>query len=276
MDAHLFSQAREAALGHIKLWDNILDCPKIHRLSDKAFRCWTKLLVTALRNGGRNGELPLLETLVFRMRMSAEDIEESIKEMHRCCLLEPCPDNPIGGMPWRIHDWDDWQAPKDPGAAERQARWRVNQALRNAQHNGVVTANITPQEELKVEVKNSPHKPPRGQVDFVLPDWIDGNDWADYEEMRRKIRKPMTPRARTLAVRELDKLRKLGSPPSAVLQQSILRDYQGLFPVAEHKPNGKPEPGVKAPIADTRTKEQRAEEERRYQELIASRKAQGK
>jgi uncharacterized protein YdaU (DUF1376 family) len=66
---------------------------------------------------------------------------------------------------------------------------------------------------------------------FALPDWIDREAWNGFEEMRRKIRKPLTDRARTLHLRELETLRDNGHSPSAVLNQSTMNSWLGLFPV---------------------------------------------
>lgn len=66
---------------------------------------------------------------------------------------------------------------------------------------------------------------------FTLPDWIPPQDWDEYEEMRRLIRKPMTNGAREKAVRRLDTLRGQGHDPSSVLQQSVFNSWQGLFAI---------------------------------------------
>lgn len=73
---------------------------------------------------------------------------------------------------------------------------------------------------------------------FRLPDWIPDRAWRDYEEMRQRIRKPMTDRARELAVRQLADLRVRGHPPEAVLQQSIFNSWQGLFEIKSGGGNG--------------------------------------
>ena len=48
----------------------------------------------------------------------------------------------------------------------------------------------------------------------------------------------MTDRAMELAVKELSSLRDAGENVQAVLEQSILNDYQGLFEVRKSKGNG--------------------------------------
>lgn len=66
---------------------------------------------------------------------------------------------------------------------------------------------------------------------FLLPGWVPREAWGHYEEMRRKMRKPMTETAKKLAVGELGKLREQGEDPEKVLEQSVYKCWQGLFPV---------------------------------------------
>lgn len=68
-------------------------------------------------------------------------------------------------------------------------------------------------------------KPP-----FALPSHIPSEPWADFVAMRQRMRKPMTDRAKQLAVAELDKLADQGWPPGDVLNNSIMNSYQGLVP----------------------------------------------
>lgn len=49
--------------------------------------------------------------------------------------------------------------------------------------------------------------------------------------MRKRIKKPMTPRAMDLAVAKLADLMRAGSDPKAVLDQSTMNSWQGLFEI---------------------------------------------
>jgi uncharacterized protein YdaU (DUF1376 family) len=68
-----------------------------------------------------------------------------------------------------------------------------------------------------------------------LPDWLPKEAWAGFLEMRRRIRAPMTPRAMTLAIRQLEDLRQRGHDPTVILDQSTQNSWKGLF---EPKGNG--------------------------------------
>jgi len=64
---------------------------------------------------------------------------------------------------------------------------------------------------------------------FVPPSDIPEAEWEGYEEMRRRIGKPMTPKARDLAIKKLREFAESGFPPGEVLNNSIFNSWQGLF-----------------------------------------------
>lgn len=64
-----------------------------------------------------------------------------------------------------------------------------------------------------------------------MPDWVPGDAWAGYIDMRKRIKKPMTTRAMELAMIKLADLMRAGSDPKAVLDQSTMNSWQGLFEI---------------------------------------------
>lgn len=67
----------------------------------------------------------------------------------------------------------------------------------------------------------------------------------DFEAMRKSIKKPMTERAKQLLCSSLDKLLQQGEDRVACLNQSILHNWQAVYPVkqeakGEEKPCGNP------------------------------------
>lgn len=75
----------------------------------------------------------------------------------------------------------------------------------------------------------------------VLPVGASDRQWADYAEMRCEMAKTSRPRrlwTPTIARKAIEKLHALaaaGSDPGAVLDQSVLNTWQGLFPVKDDR-----------------------------------------
>jgi hypothetical protein len=85
------------------------------------------------------------------------------------------------------------------------------------------------------EQKSEPSKPVR----WLPPDWIDKDAWAGFEEMRKKIRAPLTDRARNGIVKELEKLCPAGDNGAAILDQSTEHSWRGIFALKQNG-NGAP------------------------------------
>lgn len=64
-----------------------------------------------------------------------------------------------------------------------------------------------------------------------LPDWIPVDAWAGFVEMRKSLKAPLTWNAAKLIVAELDKFMQAGQSPRAVLEQSIMNGWRGVFAV---------------------------------------------
>ena len=69
----------------------------------------------------------------------------------------------------------------------------------------------------------------KGAATFELPPWVPASSWADFEEMRRKIRKPLTDAARTVNLRKLDQLRSKGFDPKLVLEEAVANSWTGIW-----------------------------------------------
>ena len=88
------------------------------------------------------------------------------------------------------------------------------------------------------ETKVSSGRERSAREQIVIPDWIPETAWAGWIEMRRLKHAKPSPHAIRLAIGELEKLRRDGHDPGAVLDQSTLKNWTGLFPIKE-KSNGK-------------------------------------
>ena len=82
----------------------------------------------------------------------------------------------------------------------------------------------------------------REERELIFPTWMDENLiylWNEFIEMRIKIKKPPTHLAKEILLSTLEKLFNSGQDPSKVLQQSIVSNWQSLFPIKENKNHGK-------------------------------------
>ena len=73
---------------------------------------------------------------------------------------------------------------------------------------------------------------------FTLPFWIPPQTWEGFEEMRKKVKAPLTDYARRLIVKQLGNLHKEGYPPVKVLNQSIVNSWRDVYPLKGSRGNG--------------------------------------
>lgn len=78
-------------------------------------------------------------------------------------------------------------------------------------------------------------KPSKGIPTFELPTWIPQEAWDGYEAMRKKIKKPMTERARDLVIKKLLILKGDGHNPTAVLEQSERNSWTDVYAIKGDK-----------------------------------------
>ena len=76
---------------------------------------------------------------------------------------------------------------------------------------------------------NPTSKPKRGEVAFVIPNWIDPTTWSAYLEVRKAKKATSTSHALQLIVKTLDGLRLKGYNPKTVLEKSIMSGWTGVF-----------------------------------------------
>lgn len=76
-----------------------------------------------------------------------------------------------------------------------------------------------------------------------LPDWLPLSEWNAFIEMRKKIKKPMTDRAKELAIEKLNDFRKQRYDITVILNTAVMNNWQGLYlPKDENGQQIKPMP----------------------------------
>lgn len=86
-------------------------------------------------------------------------------------------------------------------------------------------------------IRLAPSKP----APLVLPEWLDPKAWSDFIEHRKSLKAKLTARAAELAIGDLDKLRLAGDDPAAVINQSIVNGWRGLFAVKQQPQRAAPQ-----------------------------------
>lgn len=81
--------------------------------------------------------------------------------------------------------------------------------------------------KLSTKTSKAPGRP------VEIPDWMPVQQWEAFLEMRQRIRKPATAYAQKMLISKLSELKDQGHHPAAVLGQSIMNSWQGIFPLKE-------------------------------------------
>lgn len=100
----------------------------------------------------------------------------------------------------------------------------------------------------------------------TLPDWMPTEAWSDYVAMRKSMKAPLTPKAQSLAIAKLADLARAGHDPGAVLEQSILNSWRGLFELKgkKHERNGSPLQRGRNPALDLLAEAEAASDDADY------------
>ena len=110
-------------------------------------------------------------------------------------------------------------ARSDAGKRGYQARVKQLPSKRKA-----IVSSLTP-----TPILNPMPSPPSAPETQPLPPWLPVEAWNSYVDHRRAKRAKLTPKARELAIKTLEKLRSAGHNVVEVINQSIAQGWTGLF-----------------------------------------------
>lgn len=134
------------------MYDEILDDPKVQRLSGDDFKAWVNLLCLASKNGGR---LPPIADVAFRLRETEDAVTTLLERFLSAGLIE-VRSGGANGSHHAPHSWDKRQYSSDT-STERVKRFRQRS------RNGDETASETPPEpETESDTEQTPQPPADG------------------------------------------------------------------------------------------------------------------
>ncbi len=218
-------------MGYFNMFDEWAMDPKVQSMTEDMQRRHVMLL--CLRNVGGTNSMSDDEISTF-MRITLQETLHTKKVFQEKGFID--------SNSWNVSKRNKRQLGSSE-SLERVKRYRARHKRYSAKAVTLQPKNealhVTPSRArvdtylLTNEVNKEPPNPrKRGKALFVLDSDVPAEEWTAYDEMRKAIRKPMTDHARYLAVAKLRMLASAGHPMSAVLQQSILNSWQGLFPIA--------------------------------------------
>lgn len=144
---------------------------------------------------------------------------------------------------WRMHNTLSQNRYHETPYLEEKAKLLLKDNGSYSLNSGVPLDDTKYKEQKKEEKKNSKPNKKRLATGSTTASLEEGKysenkaldkAFSDYVEMRKKIKKPMTDRAVELAKSKLDKLSKGNvNMAIAILNQSVLNSWQGLFELKE-------------------------------------------
>ena len=169
-----------------RLYDDVLNDPKVQRLSGESFKFWINMLCIASKNGG---VLPGIEDMAFALRVSNDVCTSLIDELKTCGLID-------GSKRLVPHGWEKRQYKSDT-STDRVKRFR--ERSRNVTETVSETAPDTDKEtdtETDKNQKKIPKKRDRsaGSAEFE-------NFWLVYP---RKINRAVALKAFEKATRKTE------------------------------------------------------------------------
>lgn len=249
----------------IKIATNIFSDEKILLIeqlpdADTIIVIWFKLLCLAGRENNcgvfvMGGKIPYTdEMLATIFRRSVPTVRLALKTFEDFGMIEIIRD-PAGNGIYAIPNWEKHQNADGLEKIREQTRKRVanhrkNQKLAlgcNVTSNATVTQGNATEEEKEEDKEKDKEKEEEKKKEkkkeaarFAADDDLNSAIIA-FIDYRKKIKKPMTERAIELLISELNKLSSDIVTQIAILNQSILNGWQGVFPLKQQSNQGRKE-----------------------------------
>lgn len=98
-----------------RMYDDVVDDPKVQRLSERLFKAWVNCMCLASKNGGT---LPELKDVAYRLRLSEDKAAKVLDELKAEGLFDENENNEVAP-----HNWDERQFKSDV-STDRVKRFR--------------------------------------------------------------------------------------------------------------------------------------------------------
>ena len=215
--------------------ESIRTSKKVNALSDFEFRLWLYLITYADDYGRGSADPELLKGLVFPRRkgITEKQIQMALDSLANTgmVVLYEADEEPFFYFP----NWDKHQRVQskksrfpDPDS-EDSRKSTVTHRDQPPKYN-----TIQSESESNIKAQKCADRTP---LEIAMD---------DFAAARKAMKKPLTDKARELTIKELEKLAPGDEAMQiAIINQSIQRGWQGVFPLKDDSPH--PAPAAKAP-----------------------------
>jgi hypothetical protein len=135
-----------------RMYDEILDDPKVQKLSPADFKGWVNLLCLASRN---DGKLPPVADIAFALRETEDAVSTLLERLLNATLIE-CRSGGPNGSHYAPNKWNERQYKSDTSTG-RVKRFRERSKP---------VAETPPDTETEADTEKNNNKPPKGGYAF--------------------------------------------------------------------------------------------------------------
>lgn len=129
-----------------RFYDDVLDDPKVQRLSGDLFKTWCNLLSLTSKN---DGVLPSVDDISFRLRISVQDAQQRVEDLILAGLLDIQQDGS-----YAPHNWSERQFASDSSAMRMQKLRKKKRSENKSDVTGDVTVTVQNQTREDAEADN--------------------------------------------------------------------------------------------------------------------------
>jgi hypothetical protein len=185
-------------------------------LTDKEFRAWIKLMALTCR----------LEHIPTNQQMTDKVHYKTIESLNDTLMTHQTTLNDILNEVLK-----DVQGMLENRERQKQKQKEYRARLTPVTNN--VTVTLRDREEKRREEKNIKKE----HIAVSVPDWIKKETWDAFLEMRKSIGAKPTNRAIELLISKLNHFRLAGQDPNAILDQSTMNNWKGVFAIKQEVQN---------------------------------------
>lgn len=228
-------------MGNRMIKESICTSEKIAELTDFEFRLWVGLITQADDAGRGDARPAVIKGRVFplRERITAKDVDAALHGLAAkgCVSLYKVGGKPYFWFPtWAEHQRIREVKPKFPGPEDADCD-SPPQAAADCGSSPQAAADCGQKpNQTETNIESETKRKARAGASSVFRAFSGGDGellqaLLDFDEMRRKSRKPMTDKARELMLTDLTRLSRDRDIQIAILNQSVKRGWLGVFPL---------------------------------------------